>query len=167
MIPEDDAQRFATDSSPNPGFLPLFGDELGMALIDTVMGTVHLVAGGVLTGSVVYFAWAIARVDATVVGSEAVGQLASSLTFVSRICAGLLLVSGGYMAAVLGSALRGTSGMLVGVMILLWLVVTALVEIGNSRLANGASLRDVRQFYVVAAVAALLLLVNAGYIAAA
>lgn len=137
-----------------------------MALIDTVMRTTHLLAGGVLTGSVVFFTWAIVSGSASGVGSEVAAQISRTLTTLSRICAVLLLLSGGYMAAILGSALRGTAGLLVGLMILLWLVVTALVEVGNSKLADGASVQDVQQYYVVAAIAAILVLVDAGYLAA-
>lgn len=148
------------------GFLGVFGEALDMALVDTVMRTGHLLAGGILTGSVVFFAFAATRSSASGIGSEGVNQLASSLATVSRACAVLILVSGGYMAAVLGAALQGTAGMLVGVMIVLWLIVTALVEVGNSRLADGAAVGEVKNVYTLAALASVLLLLDAGYIAA-
>jgi len=136
-----------------------------MALVDTAMRIVHLLAGGILAGSVVFFAFAVTRNSASGAGSETASQLAASLATVSRVCAVLVLVSGGYMAAILGSALQGTTGMLVGVMIILWLVVTALVEIGNSRLGDGASVSDVSSVYLLAALTSVLLLLDAGYIA--
>lgn len=136
-----------------------------MAALDTVMRVVHLLAGGLLAGSVVYVAWVLRDADGeSALGREAVETLAGTLTSLSRVCAVLLLVSGGYMAAVLGSALRGTPGMLVGIMILLWLIVTMLVEVGNSKLAGGASVSEIQQYYGVAAVAAILLLIDAGYL---
>lgn len=123
-------------------------------------------AGGLLAGSVVFFTWAALQTttDGTL-GSVAVTGLAEHLTTISRFCAVLLLLSGGYMAMLAPFGSDPTYDGLLGVMILLWLVITALVEIGYSKLSGDATFDDVRTYYVGAALSGVLLLVDAGILA--
>lgn len=137
-----------------------------MAVIDTIARTAHVFAGGLLAGSVVFFTWSVLRgVTSGSLGTVAVGSLADHLTTISRLCAVLLVLSGGYMATMAPFGADPAYDGLLGVMILLWLVVTALVEVGASKLDDGATFADVRSYYVLAAVAGIVLLIDAGLVA--
>ena len=136
-----------------------------MAVVDTAARTVHVFAGGLLAGSVVFFTWAAMQsaTDGTL-GKLAVTTLAKHLTSVSRFAAVLLLLSGGYMAMNAPFGANPTYDGLIGAMVLLWLVVTALVEIGYSKLSD-APYDAVKTYYLLAAISALLLLLDAGVVA--
>lgn len=137
-----------------------------MAVIDTVARTVHVFAGGLLAGSVVFFTWAVVQTSSDgTLGKLAATGLANHLTTISRFCAVLLLLSGGYMVMDAPFGSDPTYDGLVGAMILLWLVITALVEVGASKLGEAASFTDVRTYYVLAALSGLLLLVDGGILA--
>lgn len=137
-----------------------------MAILETIIRTTHVFAGGLLAGSVVFFTWATLQ-NASTSGLDPAGiaGLADQLTNVSRFCAVLLLISGGYMAMTANFGANPTYDGLLGLMILLWLVVTALVEVGNSKLQDGAGVDAVRTHYLVAALSGALLLVDAGLVA--
>jgi hypothetical protein len=133
----------------------------------------HLLLAGVWAGSVVFVTLAVlplaARGDINAGPLEAV---AGSLTTVSRVSALLLFVTGGHLAGVryTASDLTGsTSGYLVLLMLGLWLALAALVEVGASRLTDGASQAKVREparkatrLFQAASVVALALLVVGG-----
>lgn len=137
-----------------------------MAVIEFAVRTVHVLAGGLLAGSVVFFTWAALRSGTDgPIGTPAVTELARLLTNVSRFCAVLLVLSGGYMATVAPFGSDPTYDGLLGLMILLWLAITALVEVGYAKLRGDGTFDAVRTHYLVAASAGVLLLVDAGILA--
>jgi uncharacterized membrane protein len=147
-----------------------------MALLDTVMFTVHLLVAGVWTGSVVFVTLAVLPVaeDGTA-NAEPLASVVAKLRWISRGSSLLLLLSGGHMAGTLYTVERLTGqprGHLVLGMVALWFVLTALVEIGGGKLADGFDEKKVRQpareakpFFLAAAVVALLLLLDGGLLA--
>lgn len=147
-----------------------------MALIDTAMQAVHLVFAGAWTGSVVFVAYAVLPTVAS--GDASVGvieSLLAKLKLISRASALVLLATGGHMAGTLYTAesLTGSpTGHAVLGMVVLWFLLAALVEIGASRMGDALDEGKVRTaaerggtLLQGAAVVALLLLVDAGYLA--
>jgi uncharacterized membrane protein len=137
----------------------------------------HSLFAGLWTGSVLFVTLAVvpsAR-DGTL-NAAPLSSIAGRLATVSRVSALALLLTGGHMAGVrhTGETLTGsTGGRLVLAMLALWLVLIATVEVGVSRLTDGTErdkvrepARESRRFFVLASVAALLLLVNAGLLSA-
>ncbi|WP_411962857.1 transporter [Haloferax sp. YSMS24] len=144
-----------------------------MALIDTVMATVHLVVGGLWTGSVLFFALAVLPTARSGdIRANSFESIISRLTMGSRIGALLMFVTGGHLAGTrytVGTLFGSGRGHLVLTMLALWLVLTALVEIAQSRAKDGLERKKVRTpaenaapLYLGAALVAVLLLVNAG-----
>ncbi|MFC7204182.1 transporter [Haloferax namakaokahaiae] len=144
-----------------------------MALIDTVMATVHLLVGGLWTGSVLFFAVAVLpTARAGNIRAAAFEAIISRLTMGSRIAALLMFVTGGHLAGTrytVGSLTGSGRGHLVLTMLALWFVLTALVEIANGRAKDGLEQKKVRTpaekaapFYLGAAVVAVFLLIDAG-----
>ncbi|KTG19483.1 hypothetical protein [Haloferax profundi] len=144
-----------------------------MALIDTVMATVHLLVGGLWTGSVLFFALAVLpTARAGNIRAAAFESIISRLTMGSRVSALLMFVTGGHLAGTrytVGSLFGSGRGHLVLTMLVLWLVLTALVEVGRSRAIDGLVEKKVRTpaenaapFYLGAALVAVLLLLDAG-----
>lgn len=147
-----------------------------MALADAVSVVTHLLFAGVWTGSVVFVT--VGVLPLAVRGEINAGPLewiAGRLTTVSRASALLLFVTGGHMAGTgyTVETLTGTTrGYLVLAMLGLWFVLAALVEVGASRLTDGASrdkvrnpAREARRPLQAATVAALALLVVGGLLA--
>jgi hypothetical protein len=99
-------------------------------------------------------------------------SVAGTLTWVSRVSALVLLLTGAQMTAAryTSDSLTGsTGGSLVVGMVGLWLVLAGTVEVGTSRLRDGTErdkvrepARAARRLFLVAALAATLLLVVAG-----
>lgn len=120
-----------------------------MAIADAVSVVVHLMFAGVWTGSVVFVTLGV--VPLAVEGEINAGPLewiAGRLTTVSRASALLLFATGGHMAGTgyTVETLTGSPpGYLVLAMLALWFVLAALVEIGASRLTDGASRDKVRE----------------------
>jgi hypothetical protein len=148
-------------------------ERISMALIDTVMATTHLLVGGLWTGSVLFFALAVLpTARAGNIRAGAFESIISRLTTGSRIAALLTFVTGGHLAGTrytVGSLFGSGRGHLVLAMLALWLVLTALVEIGRGRAKDGLAEKKVRRpaenaapFYLGAALVAVLLLVDAG-----
>jgi hypothetical protein len=144
-----------------------------MSLIDTVMATVHLLVGGLWTGSVLFFAAAVLpTARAGNIRASALEVIVTRLTMGSRVSALLMFVTGGHLAGTrytVGSLFGSGRGHLVLAMLALWLILTALVEIAGSRAKDGLEQKKVRTpaenaapFYLGAAVVAVLLLVDAG-----
>jgi hypothetical protein len=144
-----------------------------MSIVDTVAYAAHLVFAGLWAGSVLFVAYAV--LPAARNGDMGPGLLetvAGKLTTVSRVSALLLLLTGGHMAGTQYTAetLTGTfPGYNVVLMVLLWLALAGLVEVGTSRLTDGTGRDKVREpaatarpFMLAASATALLLLVNAG-----
>lgn len=153
---------------------PAFGD---MTLVDATFYAIHLLVGALWTGSVLFAAWAVLpTARAGEVRPEPLSAVFGRLTTLSRGAALVMLLTGGHMAAKLYTfeTLTGTPrGHLVLTMTLLWLVMAGLVEVGNSRMQDGLEAKKVRspareagRFYRAAGVVALLLLADAGVLAA-
>jgi uncharacterized membrane protein len=145
-------------------------------VVDTVVTVLHVLTGALWVGSVVFVAGAI--LPTAIAGSLDAAPLESmskTLVFGSRGASVVMFLTGGHMAGTQYSIERllGTSGgHLVLAMLALWLVFTALVEIGHSRLSGGLREKRVRtparnaiRVFQAAAVVGVLLLVDAGLLA--
>ena len=144
-----------------------------MSLVDTAMYVVHLVFAGLWSGTVLFTSYAV--IPAALNGDLRAGSLSAmtgKLKTVSRASSLLLLLSGGHLAGALytvPSLFGSTRGYLVVTMVALWFVLTGLVEVGASKLADGTAQQKVREpaaqarpFLLGASAVALLLLVDAG-----
>lgn len=150
---------------------------MALALVDAVAYAVHLLFAGLWTGAVLFVTIGVLplglRGD---VGPEPLAFAVSRLTTVSRTSALVLLLSGGHMAGTrytVESLLGSPRGHLVVAMVALWLALGGLVEVGAARMRRGLDARKVRTpardgkpFLYAASVAALLLLLDAGVLAA-
>ncbi|MFB6296390.1 MAG: CopD family protein [Halobacteriales archaeon] len=134
---------------------------------------VHLLFAGLWAGGVVFAT--VGVLPSARAGSlepEPLGTAFSRLRMLSRGSALVLFLTGGYMAGQVYTAetLTGsTNGYLVIAMVVLWLVLAALVEVGASRISDGVAEKKVRdparsatRLYQAASVAAALLLVIGG-----
>lgn len=147
-----------------------------MALIDTVMQTVHVAFAGLWTGSVILFALAVlpSGVNGDI-SPDVLSAISSRLTTLSRVSALLLFVTGGHLAGnfyTVEVLVGSTPGYLVLAMLVLWFVMAGLVEVAGSKMRDGLDqdkvrtpARDAKPFYQGAAVLAALLLVDAGLLA--
>ncbi|MDQ2053725.1 MULTISPECIES: CopD family protein [Halobellus] len=146
-------------------------------VIDTVMTTLHVLVGALWVGSVVFVAGAI--LPAAVEGAldaAPLEKIADRLVYLSRGASVVMFLTGGHLAGTgyTIESLTGTGrGHLVLAMLALWLVFTALVEIGRSRLVGGLQEKRVRTpaksvttIFRAAAVVGILLLVDAGLLSA-
>lgn len=103
-------------------------------------------------------------------------SVAGRLTWVSRVSALVLLLTGSQMTVTLytDNSLTGTTGgRLVLGMVAMWLVLAGTVEVGTSRLRDGTEREKVRKpahearrLFLVSGLAATLLLVVAGLLSA-
>jgi len=148
-----------------------------MSLLETSVAAAHLIFAALWAGSVVFTTLAVlppairGEFDAAPLAS-----LADSLQSLSRVSALLLLLTGGHLAASRYSvdSLTGTTGgWLVLAMLLLWAILAALVEIATGRLVDGTDRQKVREParaarrpLQLAAVVAVLLLVDGGLLTA-
>lgn len=146
-------------------------------VLDTVTTTLHVLVGALWVGSVVFVAGAVlpAAIDGSL-DAAPLETLAERLVFWSRGASVVMLLTGGHLAGtrytfdLLANSGRGH---LVLAMLALWVVLTALVEVGRGRLVDGlrakrvrAPARDAAVFFRAAAVVGVLLLVDAGLLAA-
>ncbi|EMA32364.1 hypothetical protein [Halobiforma nitratireducens] len=141
-----------------------------------IMQTVHLIFASVWAGSVFYVAFVVLPLarDGQFNTTAPLETISGKLTTISRVSALVLLLSGGHLAGTryTSESLFGTiNGQLVLVMVALWLILAALVEVGSKRFEsglNGKKLRepaaDVLGLYRAAAVVAIALLVVSGAI---
>lgn len=148
-----------------------------MSLVNAGVYTFHLLVAALWTGSVVFVAYAVVPLarDGDMNASP-LGAISGKLTTLSRASAVLLLLTGGHMAgtAYTVESLTGSPrGHLVLTMLVLWLVLTGLVEVAGSKLTDGTARDKVREpareatrFFQGATVVALLLLVDAGLLVA-
>ncbi|MFD1600989.1 CopD family protein [Halobellus rarus] len=145
-------------------------------VLDTVMTTLHVLVGALWVGSVVFVAGAI--LPAAVEGAldaAPLEKIADRLVYLSRGSSVVMFLTGGHLAGTRYTVgtLTGTGrGHLVLAMLALWLVLSALVEVGRSRLVDGLQEKRVRTpaaeattIFRVAAVVGVLLLVDAGLLA--
>ncbi|MFB6300476.1 MAG: CopD family protein [Halobacteriales archaeon] len=144
-----------------------------MVTVGTAMYAVHLLFAGLWAGGVAFVTWAI--LPAARNGTLNAGPLeviAGKLTTLSRVSSLVLLLTGGHLAmTVYGTTqlLGSTRGHLVLSMVVLWVVLTGLVEVGTSQLTEGANRDKVRspasesqRLFQAAAVIGILLLVIGG-----
>ncbi|WP_251341497.1 CopD family protein [Haloplanus halophilus] len=144
-----------------------------MATIDTAVNAIHLLFAGLWAGSVLFVARGLVpeardgNLDATPLRS-----LVGRFRTWSRVSSLALFLTGGHLAGTRYTAetlLGSTRGYLVVAMVVLWVVLTGLVEVGSGRLIDGLDERKVRDparraapFLTAAAVAAVGLLVLGG-----
>jgi uncharacterized membrane protein len=142
-------------------------------VLDTAIYTVHTGLSAIWAGTVLFVVLAVLplAMDGEL-SPDAFGSVVSKLRWVTRISAVLLFVTGGHLAGTLYTPekLTGTpSGYLVIAMLVLWLGLTAVVEIGSARASRGIEQEKIREparvarpLYQLAAVLAVGLLVVAG-----
>lgn len=143
---------------------------------DVVARIVHLVVASLWAGSVFFVALVVlpqARAGAFK-QTEPLAVLSGRLTWISRISAVVLLVTGGHLAGTgytADSLVGSPNGQLVLLMTGLWLALTALVEVGAKRFEAGladqklrAPARDATVPFQAAAAVAVALMVVAGAI---
>ncbi|WP_255196077.1 CopD family protein [Halorarius litoreus] len=143
----------------------------------TVSYVVHMLFGALMSGAVLFFAYGVNPVaHAGNMGPDTLATATSKLTTVTRASAVLVFLTGGHQAGVLYTfeSLTGSGrGYLVLAMLVLWLAMVAFVEMGASKLREGTDrdkvrtpAREARPFLRLASVAAVLVLVDAGLLAA-
>ncbi|WP_251329283.1 CopD family protein [Haloplanus pelagicus] len=144
-----------------------------MATIDTAINAIHLSFAGLWAGSVLFVAWGLlpaardGNLDATPLRSL-IGRFRTG----SRVSSLVLFLTGGHLAGTRYTAqslLGSTRGYLVVAMVLLWLAMTGLIEVGSGRLVDGLDERKIREparaatpFLTAAAVAGVALLLIGG-----
>ncbi|SFR45356.1 CopD family protein [Halogeometricum limi] len=144
--------------------------------LDTAMTTIHVLTGAVWVGSVVFVAGVVlpAALDGSL-DAAPLETFADRLVYGSRAASVVMFLTGGHLAGskytfeLLANSFRGH---LVLAMLALWFVLTALVEVGRSRLVDGlrekrvrGPVSDTRNLFRAAAVVGVLLLVDAGLLA--
>jgi uncharacterized membrane protein len=145
-------------------------------VIDTVMTTLHVLTGALWVGSVVFVAGVVlpAALDGSL-DAAPLEMFADRLVYGSRAASVVMFLTGGHMAGTgytLDLLVNSSRGHLVLAMLLLWLALSALVEVGRSRLVDGLQEKRVRSparnamgVFRAAAVVGVLLLVDAGLLA--
>jgi hypothetical protein len=149
-----------------------------MEPVELASYAIHSLFAGLWTGSVLFVSLGILPLarDGNL-NAAPLSRIAGILTTVSRVSAAVLLLTGGHMAAVRytsESLLGSQGGYLVVAMVVLWLALMGTVEVGTSRLTDGAErdkvrepARRARRLFGAASVFAALLLINAGLLSAA
>ena len=144
-----------------------------MAIGTTISYAIHLVFAGLWTGSVLFMTYAILpTARAGNIDLDPFADISSRLLTLSRVSSVVMLLTGGHLAGVFYTTetLTGsTNGYLVIAMVVLWLALAALVEIGSSRIGDGLEERKLRSpaekgrpFFLAASLVSVLLLVDAG-----
>lgn len=138
----------------------------------------HLLVAAVWAGSVCFVAFAVvpAARDGVFTTTDPLTSLLGTVKNLSRASSLILLLTGGHLAGRIYTSetlTSTTNGRLVLLMTLLWLVLTALVEIAANRLETGLEVKRLREparetlaLFRAAAVVSLALLVVAGAISA-
>jgi uncharacterized membrane protein len=144
-----------------------------MATVDTAINAIHLLFAGLWAGSAVFIARGLlpAARDGSL-DAEPLRGLIGRFRTGSRVASLVLFLTGGHLAGTRYTAeslLGSTRGYLVVAMVVLWLVMTGLIEVGSGRLVDGLDERKVREparaatpFLTAAAVAGVALLVIGG-----
>jgi uncharacterized membrane protein len=147
-----------------------------MALADALSSVVHLLFAGLWTGSVIFVAYGVLpTARAGEINAGPLAAITGKLTTVSRASSVVLFLTGGHLAGTgytVESLTGSPRGHLVLAMVALWLVLTALVEVGAGTLRDGtgadkvrAPARNATRTFQAAALVALLLLLVAGALA--
>ena len=149
-----------------------------MSLAQAVGYAVHVVFGAIWTGSVLFVALGVLPValqgDA---GVDLLEHAIDRLTTVSRLSATVLLLTGlwqlSYLYPGVDALTAAPRGHLVLTMIALWILMAGLVEVGASRARDSLAERkvrtpaaDARPFLYAASLVAVLVLLDAGLLAA-
>lgn len=146
-------------------------------VVDATMYAVHLLFGAVWAGAVVFATLAVLPLARDgVANAEPLARVVGKLRTLSRVSAVVVLASGGHLAGTgytVGSLTGTTRGHLVLGMVALWFVLTVLVEVGGGKLASGFDekkvrepAREARPFFLAGSLVAVLLLLDAGLLAA-
>ncbi|MDG5758843.1 copper resistance protein CopD [Natronococcus sp. A-GB1] len=146
-------------------------------MVDTFLAqTTHLVFAALWAGSVFYVAFVVLPLarDGAFTSTKPLETISSRLTSISRVSALVLLLTGGHLAGTRYTAeglFNTINGQLVLAMVVLWLVLAGLVEVGAKRFESGLNGKKLREpaanalpLYRAGAVVAVLLLVVAGAI---
>lgn len=149
---------------------------MSMVAVAAAAYVLHITFAALLTGSVVFVTWvALPLASSAEIGPGTFESLLDRLTVLSRVSAVVLFLTGGHMAGTrytFETLFGSPRGHLVLTMLVLWLALTALVEIGASRMRDGLESEKVRTpareggpVFKVASVVAILLLVVGGVLA--
>jgi putative copper export protein len=147
-----------------------------MAALETVMTALHLLFGGLWAGAVLFVTVSILPLaHRGAVNAEPTSAVADRLMQLSRLSALVLFLTGGYLAGerYTGAQLLGTTrGHLVVEMILLWLALAALTEVGAKRLTDSlddakdrTAARESQRLFQAASVVAVAVLLVGGVLA--
>ncbi|WP_136687694.1 CopD family protein [Halorhabdus amylolytica] len=148
-----------------------------MTLADVLVAGLHLLFAALWTGSVLFLTLAVLPIarDGTL-DSEPLSRLTAGFTWIARAGALVTLLTGAHQAATLytvDSLLDSTRGHLVLGMVVLWFTLAALSEVAAARLSDGTAEQKVRTpaanarpFLLAASIVAILLLFDAGALAA-
>ncbi len=145
-------------------------------VVDSIMQILHVLFAGLWTGSVLFVVGAVLPAASSgSISAPAMSTITTRLAWLTRISAIVFVATGGHLAGTRYTAesLFSTGrGQLVVAMLLLWLVLTALVEIGCKRLGGSdappnveQAVENTRPIWLAAGGLALLLLVDAGLLA--
>ncbi|WP_135663208.1 CopD family protein [Halorhabdus rudnickae] len=148
-----------------------------MTPADAFVAGIHLLFAALWTGSVLFLTLAVLPIarDGTL-DSEPLSRLTTRFVWIARAGALVTLLTGAHQAATSYTAdglLETTQGHLVVGMVVLWFILAALSEIAAARLSDGTAERKVRTpatnarpFLLAASIVAVLLLLDAGALAA-
>ncbi|WP_181684748.1 CopD family protein [Halorhabdus salina] len=144
-----------------------------MALTDALIAGLHMTFAALWTGSVLFVTVAVVptaldgRID-----SEPLAAIAGRFKLITRASVLVTLLTGAHQAATgytVDGLLSTPQGHLVVSMVVLWLVLAGLSEVGAARLTDGTQRQKVRTpaanarpFFLAGSLVALLLLLNAG-----
>ncbi|MFC5366522.1 CopD family protein [Salinirubrum litoreum] len=146
-----------------------------MVALGQVVNSIHLVVAGLWAGAVLYATVGLlplARAGEINAGPAA--TLLDRLTWLSRGSSLVLLLTGAHLALTRypGDALLGTGdGHLVVTMVVLWIALSGLVEVGGSKFGDALDQQkvrtgadDARPFFGLASVVAVVLLLLGGWL---
>jgi len=138
--------------------------------VSTAVRTVHLVFAATWVGSVLFVTFGVLPLARDgELDADPTRRILVRLTNVSRLCALVLLLTGGHLAATTYGVdgLTGTTaGYLVVAMVVLWLALAGLIEVAAARMTDELREKMVRSpardylpwFYAASTIAVLLLL---------
>lgn len=150
-----------------------------MALIDAVMIAAHLFFAAIWVGSVAFMTVAVLPLarDGNL-DRQPLDALVGRTLWFARVGAALTLISGTHLMGTRGDyydfdvLLSTRSGQAVLAMILLWLAMIGLVEVGSRRIRSGLAAnlvrepsRDGLQWYYTATLIGILLFIDGGLLA--
>lgn len=148
-----------------------------MSTVDLVMTIAHTLFASLWTGSILFFVGAVLPAAATgAVSIDMMSLVTNRLVWLTRISAIVFVATGGHLAGTAytaGSLLGTPRGQLVVAMLVLWFVLTGLIEVSVKRFDRlaeregiGSAVNGTRGLFVAAAAVAVLLLVDAGLLTA-